>query len=67
MTKLVKLATAEIVREFAWQAYNALDNYPEFGEETRMAIIDTAGDALYDAGYRYDRPTLVNIAKELCG
>ena len=60
-------ATEGIVREFAYEAYVALDNFPEFGEETRAAIVDTAGMLLYDAGYEYDRSLLEEIAEELAG
>jgi microsomal dipeptidase-like Zn-dependent dipeptidase len=56
-----------IVRAYAYKAYCDLDNLPEFGEETRGAIVDTAADALADAGfgYLYDRARLREIAKEL--
>lgn len=65
---VLKIADQETIRQFADQAYSLLyqDGHPEFGEETRLAICDLAGDNLYDAGFRYDRETLVEIAKELC-
>jgi hypothetical protein len=55
------------IEEYAYWVYCALDNMSEFGEETRMAIIDTAGDALVGDGFEYDRDELVRIAKRLAG
>lgn len=62
-------ATKQDIQDFAYKAYNDLGGcgYPEFGEEVRMAIIDTAGDALCDAGFNFDREYLVAYAKELAG
>ena len=60
-------ADEQTIREYAIQAYNDLGNFPEFGEETRIAIIDTAGMLLYDAGYDVDQPTLRRIARGLAG
>jgi hypothetical protein len=63
----MKHADVSTIEEYAYWAYNALDNFPEFGEDTRVAIIDTAGDALTGDGYDYDRDELRHIARRLCG
>lgn len=62
-----RVADEATVREFAWKAYNDLGDsgYPEFGEEVRGAIVDTAADALADAGFDFDRAVLVAEAGRL--
>lgn len=55
------------IRDAAIWAYENLEGLPEFGEEIRLAIVDTASDRLYDEGVRNFRERLVAIAKELVG
>ena len=62
-----KNADKSTVREFASRAHVDLSNFPEFGAETRDAIVDTAGMFLYDAGFDFDLEELREIATELAG
>lgn len=61
----MKHADISTIYGSAYQAYQNLcaSGFAEFGEETQQAIIDTAGDDLTDAGYKFDRDELVRIAK----
>jgi hypothetical protein len=61
------IADRETIFRFANEAHSLLyqDGHDEFGEATRMAICDLAGDNLTDAGYRFNRATLVEVAKSL--
>lgn len=63
----MQVADEATIREFAYEAYNMLDGFPEFGMETRVAIIDTAAMLAYDAGYEVDREVLQEVARGLCG
>jgi hypothetical protein len=67
MTRETTVADEATLRKFAGQAHADLcaSGHAEFGEDTRMAILDTAGDALADAGFEFDRETLVRIAGSL--
>jgi hypothetical protein len=60
-----KIADRETIREYADRAYSLLyqSGHDEFGEATRMAICDLAGDTLTEDGYRYSRATLVELAE----
>lgn len=60
-------ALEALVRQYALKAYEDLADcgYPEFGEPTRMAIRDTAGDALASDGFDFDRALLRQIADQL--
>jgi hypothetical protein len=61
------IADRETIFRFANEAHSLLyqDGHDEFGEATQIAICDLAGDNLTDAGYRYNRETLVAIARGL--
>ena len=63
----MKTTNDDAIRDAALWAYENLEGLPEFGEEIRLAIVDTAGDRLADEGGRDYRERLVEIAKELVG
>jgi hypothetical protein len=67
MKRTKKHADIGLIEDYAVWAYNALDHLPEFGVETRVAIVDTAGDALTGDGYDYDHDELRRIAQRLAG
>jgi hypothetical protein len=54
-----------IVAQYAKTAYNLLDNYPEFGPETRMAIFDTANLLAADDGILLEEVVLRDVVAEL--
>lgn len=60
-------ASVEQVREYAEKAYSDLagSGFAEFGSDTQVAIVDTAGDALASDGYDFDRDALVSESKRL--
>ena len=62
-----KTATALTVHAYALSAYELLcqSGHAEFGEETQMAIVDTAADMLVGDGYEFDRDDLVAEAGRL--
>jgi hypothetical protein len=63
--KFKTTADRGIVAQYAKTAYNLLDNYPEFGAETRMAIRDTAGMIAADDGILLDEDVLRDVVAEL--
>jgi hypothetical protein len=67
MTDRTRVADEATIREFASRAHADLvgSGHDEFGEDTRLAIVDTAGDALADAGFDFDREVLVATAGSL--
>jgi hypothetical protein len=67
MKRTMKHADSGTIEEYARWAYDNIEGLPEFGKAMRVAIIDTAGDALTGDGYDYDRAELRRIAQYLAG